>query len=42
MAKIEVRISDELKEQLQSHCNENCINMSELIRRLIEKYLADK
>ncbi len=38
---MQIRISLALKQQLQEHCDEKCMNMSELIRRLILKYLDE-
>lgn len=35
-----IKLEKELKEQFQAVCKANCLNASEVVRRLIEDFLA--
>ena len=39
--RLAIRIPTELKQAFQDHCRKNMLNSSEVIRKLIEKYLKE-
>ena len=42
MAEIQIRISDEKKQQFKEECEKNKDTMAEVIKRAIDKYLKEE